>query len=401
MKIKVTKGKAIGTVLAPPSKSDAHRALIAAALGKGSAVYRIGESNDVRATLDSLTALGATVQTLSDGVSIGGIQVQNVGRVTLPCGESGTTARLLLPLCLGSNSVKLLQGKGRLPKRPMDVYQELCRSNGLYFESRSDGFAVGGTLTGGTYTVRADKSSQFLSGLLYYLPLCKTDSILRIDGELQSRRYVDMTLDTLRRCGITVYHTADGFAIPGGQKFRPNDYTVEGDWSGAAFLSALNFLGGAVTVTGLRQDSLQADRVFDTAARNVIQGKSVDLSDCPDLAPILFAVAAATGGGRFTGTERLRYKESDRIAAMQSELAKFGVRLINDGDLVTVSADTLQTPSQLLDGHGDHRIVMSIAVLCTLTGGCITDAEAVSKSYPAFWNDLKGLGIKIDASDQR
>lgn len=388
-------GKAAGTVAAPPSKSDGHRALIAAALSDGCTVRRPGHNADIEATLRCLRAMGAEVRETEDGYFVGGANVRNMAAVTMDCGESGSTLRFLLPLCMLNQNNKYLRGHGRLPERPLDAYEALCAEQNAHIERDENGVWVRGALTAGKFGIDAGQSSQFVTGLLYTLPLLDGDSTLHIRGTMQSRNYVDMTLQTLRAFGIEVTEQPDGFAIKAG-KYHRNEYIVEGDWSSAAFMLALTELGGAVEVTGLNGDSFQGDKTFGECVAALRRGEAVDLADRPDLAPILFAVAAAERGGRFVGTYRLRIKESDRIGAMQTELAKFGITLTAEDDAVTVEQGHLHPPTARLCGHNDHRIVMALAVLCTLTGGEIEGAEAIAKSYPTFFTDLRSLGIEVN-----
>ena len=206
-----------------------------------------------------------------------------------------------------------------------------------------------------------------------------------------------MTLAALRDSGVVI-HPADGLlSVPGGQRFAAHDTSVEGDWSGAAFFLALNRLGGSVTVTGLCADSLQGDRVCESLFQLLASGSPVvDLSDCPDLGPVCMALAAALRGAVFTGVRRLRLKESDRCAAMAAELAKFGVAAESAEDTLTVFPGSLRRPTEPLDGHNDHRVVMALSVLATVTGALIDGAEAVDKSMPDFFDRLQNLGIEVE-----
>ena len=226
-------------------------------------------------------------------------------------------------------------------------------------------------------------------------PCRESGSTLRGLPPVESRPYIDITLDIMAAFGVRVEEREPNlFAIPGGQRYESRRAAVEGDWSNAAFLLALD---GDVTVTGLRPDSLQGDRVCrDVLHRLESPGAVLDISACPDLGPILFAAAARSCGGVFTGTHRLRIKESDRIAAMAQELSKFGAQIREEEDRVTVLHRPLHPPREMLDGHNDHRIVMSLAVLCASLGGTIRGAEAVSKSWPDFFPALEALGLRVD-----
>lgn len=425
--VRVAARAAVGTISAPPSKSISHRMLICAALADGCSTLRgLSLSEDILATMDVLQGLGARFEPLSEPSSEGEcVRVQGVGGVVrdsaaeLYCRESGSTLRFVIPLCLLSPSARVLRGSERLLARPLDAYQNLFASRwGGCETTKTHGGALtlhsGNVLGGGKYQLRGDVSSQFISGLLFALPLCEQDSRIELTSMPESRPYIDLTLDALRSFGVRVIRESETvFYIPGGQRYCPYDGRVEGDASGAAFFGALNALGGAVEVTGLRRDSLQGDRIYDVLFDRLVAPRAagaplpcIDLADCPDLAPILFAVAAEHGGAVFTHTDRLRLKECDRIAAMQAELAKFGARIeATDGaqspnaaacgGMVRVLPTPLHAPIEPLDSHNDHRIVMSLAVLATKYGGTIRGAQAVKKSFPDFFARLASLGADV------
>ena len=289
----------------------------------------------------------------------------------------------------------MFTGTPRLMERGVGVYEELLTQKGISVSAAPDAVTFSGRLTPGDYSLRGDVSSQFVTGLLLALPLLPGGSILRVLPPVESRPYIDITLDIMATFGVRVEEREPNlFAIPGGQRYESRRAAVEGDWSNAAFLLAL---GDGVTVTGLRPDSLQGDRVCrDMLHRLESPGAVLDISACPDLGPVLFAAAARGCGGAFTGTHRLRIKESDRIAAMAQELSKFGAQLREEEDRVTVLHRPLHPPREVLDGHNDHRIVMSLAVLCASLGGTIRGAEAVSKSWPDFFPALEALGLRMD-----
>lgn len=395
MTVTVKKSTLCGVVSAPPSKSDAHRCLIAAALSDGSRVSNIAESEDIKATLNCLKALGTEVSEKENTINLGGLNPLNIpDNLTLDCAESGSTLRFLIPLCLLCGKRVTLKGRGRLMERPQSVYEDICSSRGLLFERSENQISLCGPLKSGDFKVAGDVSSQFITGLLYALPLLSGDSRIIIEGELQSKPYIDMTLDTLRRFGIKIEETDYGYFVEGNQKYLPQSVTVEGDYSNAAFLDAFNLLGGSVTVTGLKCNSLQGDKIYRKMYEDLKSGvRDFDLSNCPDLAPIMFSLSAALGGAQFTGTKRLKIKESDRAEAMRKELSKFGIDVSVGENSVTVKKGELKKPSVTLYGHNDHRIVMSLAVLCSVTGGEIEGAEAVSKSFPDFFRKISTLGF--------
>ena len=406
MQIEIFPSRAQGTVAAPPSKSMAHRLLICAGLSQGeSEIAGIAPSEDVLATLDCLRAMGASYQYDGDVVKIcGGVDV-NALSITEPlsCCECGSTLRFFLPIALLCKETVTLTGSARLLERPQSVYEELCIEKGLYFQNDGKQIAVKGRLQSGVYTVAGNVSSQFISGLLFVLPLLDGDSEIRITEGLESRPYIDLTVSALAQFGVEATWKNDTvLAIRGGQRYRACRAIVEGDYSNAAFFAALNTLGGDVTVKGLSEDSLQGDRVYVSYFEKLMQGTpTLDIAECPDLGPVLFAVAAANHGGIFTGTERLKIKESDRGAAMAEELAKFGADVRLEEGHISVLPAALHAPNEILDGHNDHRIVMALSVLLTRFGGKIDGAEAVSKSMPDFFERLEGLGVKTKRYDIR
>ena len=417
MKIQINPGTARGRVTAPPSKSMAHRMMICAGLAAGTSVLQgISDSQDMQATLDCLAALGAQWQKDGEKVTITGIGSARTavhadagaagtqtGEPALRCRESGSTLRFFIPICLQTGRRAQLVGAPRLMERPLQVYAQLCRERGLLFAQEGQTFTVQGPLPAGSYRLRGDISSQFISGLLFALPLCEGDSTVTILPPIESRPYIDMTLAALKTFGVrAAWQDAQTLYIPGGQQYHACDAQVEGDFSNAAFFGILDAIRpeNQVQIDGLppAADSLQADRVYPALlARLDTPAPCIDLTDCPDLGPILFAAAAAKHSGRFVGTKRLKIKESDRGAAMAAELRKCGVSVTvgEDEILVEPSASGLQAPTVPLSGHNDHRIVMSAAVLLTLTGGVIEGAEAVSKSFPDFFDKLQALGIEV------
>jgi len=289
-----------------------------------------------------------------------------------------------------------------LLKRPMGIYQALCEEKGLYFLQNESGIHVKGRLPFGTYTLPGNVSSQFVSGLLYALPLTEGDSEIHLIPPVESRSYIDLTLSALRMFGIHAeWKDSVTLTVPGNQRYRPCDAVVEGDYSNAAFLDAFSALGGDVSVDGLCKDSLQGDRVYRKHFRALMEGTpTISIADCPDLGPILFTLAAALNGATFTDIGRLRIKESDRVACMKEELEKFGAKMTVTEDRVTVVKTALHQPNVPLDGHNDHRIVMSMSVLASKYGGTVRGAEAVAKSYPDFFETIEKIGIQYQITPE-
>ncbi len=396
MTVTIKKSKAVGTIAAPPSKSMAHRALICGALSAGSEIYNIEYSNDILATLDCLTALGAKIEIQGSKIKCGGLNPFNSKEATLDCRESGSTLRFMIPLCMLAGSKITLTGSERLFARNLTIYEEIAKQNGIIFENGKNSITICGKLKSGNYKIAGNISSQFISGLLFALPLLDGDSTLEIISEYESEPYVDLTIKSLSDFGVVIEKGDRVYKIKGGQKYVARNITVEGDYSNAAFLDGFNLLGGDVKIIGLDEGSLQGDKIYKQMYESIKNGeKQFDLSNCPDLAPVMFALSAVFGGAHFTGTKRLKIKESDRAAAMQAELAKFGIKVdVNNND-VTVHGGELKAPSETLCGHNDHRIVMALSLLCTLTGGSINDAQSVAKSYPDYFEKIKSLGIVI------
>lgn len=395
MKLRILPGRAHGTVAAPPSKSAAHRLLLAAALARGeSRIHGISESEDMRATLGCLPALGATFSREGTTVTVsGGGEPPAVRR--FPCGESGSTLRFCIPPALTGGEA-VFEGTERLFARGIGVYETAFAGKGILMEKAAKRITLRGVLPPGDYEIPGNVSSQFATGLLFALPRLAGESTLTVRPPVESRPYIDLTTDILGRFGVAVHETAPGvFQIPGGQFYMPGEHTAEGDWSNAAPLLALAELGGNVCVTGLDGNSRQGDRVFPALAEKLrTPGAEIDVSACPDLAPVLFALAALQHGGEFTGTARLRIKESDRAGSMKEELARCGVRVEIGENRVTVSggAHAPQTP---FSAHNDHRVVMALSLLCTRFGGEIEGAEALNKSYPTYAADLWRLGLEV------
>ncbi len=403
MKITISKGKAEGTVQAPPSKSMAHRLLISAGLAEGeSIIHGISESIDVKTTMACLRALGAECRISGDIAYIKGIDAKKAKpQSVLSCNESGSTLRFLVPIALLSGNNVMLEGAPSLFKRPLEVYETLCAERGLYYSKDGESLAVKGPLRAGEYRVKGNISSQFISGLLFALPLLSGDSTIVITTAIESRSYIGLTIDALATFGVKVFWQDDHtLFIPGAQRYRPTETEVEGDYSGAAFFAALEALGNDVTVKGLSESSLQGDKVYERLIPMLLRGTpTIHIGDCPDLGPILLALAAAKNGAVFTGTARLKIKESDRAEAMATELRKFGTTVTVKENSIVVYPSDFHAPTEELCGHNDHRIVMSMAVLATLTGATIQGAEAVSKSFPDFFEKLKSLGIVLSQSE--
>ena len=406
-----------GVLAAPPSKSMAHRAVLCAALADGeSRLTGLAHSQDIDATLAAAAALGAQVEAGESWARIAGAAPLQAPAAPVDCCESGSTLRFLIPLAALTGRPVAFTGRGRLMQRPQSVYQELFASQGLRFEQEGDTLTVAGPLRPGCFSLAGDVSSQFISGLLFALPLLDGDSRLCLKPPVESRSYIEMTRAAQSRFGVaSAWLDEYTLAVPGGQAYRPRDMAIEGDWSQAAFPAALGVLAGDVTVTGLELGTLQGDAVILDILRrcggraeavpggvrfqkSALHGTKIDLADCPDLGPILMALGLLCEGETvITNAGRLRLKESDRIAAMEQELRKLGGRIESDGGTVTVRRSALHAPAGPLWGHNDHRVVMSLTVLAAAAGlpVQIDGAEAVAKSWPGFFAAVRQLGVEV------
>lgn len=397
MEVTIKKGLPRGAFVAPPSKSYAHRLLIGCALSGGrTQISKIIKSEDVEATLDCIRSLG-TKATLKGGrVSLEKNNPEKYTRI-FECRESGSTLRFFIPIALARGGVCEFRGSQRLISRGISVYEDICARQGISVTRQDNRIIFDGALRPDAFEVRGDISSQFISGLLLSLPLLDGDSTLKITTRLESRPYVDMTIDSLSYFGIEIEERAENeFFIKGNQHYEVKDAIVEGDFSNAAFLDAFAVLGADVSVKGINSHSLQGDKIYKELFKGLSEGYlEADISSTPDLAPILFALCAAKHGGYITGTSRLKIKESDRAQAMASELSKLGIRLDVYENAVKINKGELKAPTQPLCSHNDHRIAMALSVLATLTGATITEAQAVAKSFPTFFNVLRSHGVNL------
>ena len=388
-----------GNIDAPPSKSMAHRYLIGASLsGEKCQLSGVDYSEDILASVDCLRALGAEIGVENDIVTIHSEEfMKSLNNPVLKCRESGSTLRFFIPLALCLGSEVILQGSKRLFERPLNVYEELCREHHFTFESEVDYVRVCGNLRSGTYRIRGDISSQFITGLIFALIYRGEESCIQIVPPFESRSYVNLTIEALKSFGADIKF-ADEYQITIGKaEWKSYKGSVEGDYSNAAFLDAFNYIGSEITVHNLREESLQGNRVYQEYFEQIANGTPIlDLSDCPDLGPVLFAMAAMKNGATFTGTDRLKAKESDRGMAMHEELKKLGGGLIFGDNYIVVPKQELEYKGEPLDGHNDHRIVMAMAIILSKTGGVIEGVEAVRKSYPGFFTDIMKLGAEVE-----
>ena len=382
MNLCITPGPLEGTVTPPPSKSQAHRAILAQLLAGGGTVSNLETSQDIEATQRCAAALKA----------------QGTDLPLLDCGESGSTLRFLIPIALALRGGGRFTGRGRLMDRPQKPYFDIFDEKGIFYEQKDGALTVKGELKPGEYRLPGNVSSQFVTGLLYALPLLEGESRIVLTSPLESRGYVDMTLDVLDRFGVRVEVLEDGFLVPGDQVFQARDFTIEADWSQAAFWLAAGLLGNPVLTVGLSDQSTQGDRVIDEHFASFAWGTwrtvEIDVSDCPDLLPPLAVMAAFHDGAtRLINAARLRLKESDRLATVTKMLTALGGQVEEGPDWLAIPG-TRFLKGGTVDGANDHRIVMAAAIAATRCTGPVTilGAEAVNKSYPNFWEEYKRLG---------
>lgn len=399
MKVKILPSKTSGEVSAPPSKSFAHRYLIGSVLSRGKCVIKnIADSDDISATLSCIEQLGGSVTKDGNIVTVIPTNEKQIENAVFDCKESGSTLRFFIPVVLatGAKNCTFL-GSERLLARGIKEYEKLFENSDVTIKSDKKSIEVNGTLSAGNYEISGEVSSQYTTGMLFALSRLSGKSTLKITGNAESRAYVDMTIKVLKDFGADITETEKNFfEINGKGRLSPGEFTVEGDWSNAAFLIALSRLVGTISVAGLNENSVQGDR-FLSVAFDSLDGENaeIDLKDCPDLAPILFAYAAYKNGGKFINTRRLRVKESDRANVMAEELKKFGANVKVYENSVEIERTQLKPPIVPLCGHNDHRIVMALSVLAAVFGAEIDGAEAVNKSYPDFFRVIKKAGVNV------
>lgn len=421
--LKIYPSELKGEVKIPPSKSMAHRAIICAALSEGLCIIEnIDYSDDIIATIDAMNSLGAKIVKHKDYIEVigayGSDEKAKETRV-IDCNESGSTLRFLVPISLLFKGSSNFKGRGNLGKRPLTTYYNIFERQGIQYSYEEDNLnlVINGELKAGTFEVEGNVSSQFITGLLFTLPLLKEDSKIIITTEMESKGYIDLTLKAMSDFGVEIINNNyREFIIKGNQKYNVRNYRVEGDYSQAAFFLCADSLGNDVLCKDLDLNSLQGDKevidilermnvVFNTnnigvkgIANGELTSTVIDGSQCPDIIPVLTAVASLTNGTtEIINAGRLRIKECDRLAAVTSELNKLGAKIIEKEDgLVITGVEKLQGGVEVWS-HKDHRIAMTLAIASTRCEKpiVINDYECVAKSYPNFFEDFKALGGNI------
>lgn len=408
-------GVRFGSVRAPSSKSQAHRLLICAALGKGETSVYCGEvSKDIAATANCLNSLCADITETDAGFFRVSAKTESSEPALLPCGESGSTLRFLIPVCGALGKSVIFKMEGRLPERPLAPFDSLLRGHGMSIEKKSDELHVSGKLQSGVFEIAGDISSQFISGLLFALPLLDGDSTIRITGKTESQAYITMTENAIEKAGIRFEKRGNEYTVFGSQSYKlPDGSSAEGDYSNGAFFLCMGALSDkGITVRNLPDNSLQGDKkIADilkcfgaeisvgkneiTAKKSRLHGIEIDASEIPDLVPVLSVLAcAAKGETKIYNAARLRIKESDRLRATAELITNLGGEVEELPDGLIVRGGGLRGGK--IDSFNDHRIAMSAAVAACICTESVTicNPECTQKSFPLFWESFQGLERK-------
>lgn len=411
-----------GTVNVPPSKSDVHRAIICAAMANGvSRISPVALSNDIKATIGCIKALGADAVLENNVLTVDGTNMYKNKTALLDCGESGSTLRFFIPIAAVGNINATFVGKGKLPQRPIGIFTEALPKAGTVCKTEGGlPLEIKGQLKSGIFEIPGNVSSQFITGLLLALPILEGDSEIVLTSPLESVGYIAMTIRTMKQFGVNIQATEKGWHIKGGQSYKTCDYTTDGDWSQAAFFMVLGAVSGKVTVKGVAKDSTQGDKKCAqilarfgakvtqldnevTVGKGELKAITIDASQIPDLVPVLSVCAAfAEGTTKIINAERLRIKECDRLKATAELLNNLGgkVKELSDGLEIT-GVSSLKGGK--VNGYNDHRIVMSAAVCAARSDEDITAtfAMSINKSYPDFYIDYNSIGGKANVLDLR
>lgn len=411
-----------GTVNVPPSKSDVHRAIICAAMANGvSRISPVALSNDIKATIGCIKALGADAVLENNVLTVDGTNMYKNKTALLDCGESGSTLRFFIPIAAVGNINATFVGKGKLPQRPIGIFTEALPKAGTVCKTEGGlPLEIKGQLKSGIFEIPGNVSSQFITGLLLALPILEGDSEIVLTSPLESVGYIAMTIRTMKQFGVNIQATESGWHIKGGQSYKTCDYTTDGDWSQAAFFMVLGAVSGKVTVKGVAKDSTQGDKKCAeilarfgakvtqldnevTVEKGELKAITIDASQIPDLVPVLSVCAAfAEGTTKIINAERLRIKECDRLKATAELLNNLGgkAKELSDGLEIT-GVSSLKGGN--VNGYNDHRIVMSAAVCAARSDEDITAtfAMSINKSYPDFYIDYNSIGGKANVLDLR
>ena len=409
--MKILKSKLNGKIKLCPSKSYAHRYLIASMLSKGkSIISNVDMSDDIKATLSCIKSYDRKYEIDGDRVifyeddKIFKNKRIDEGSVIFNAIESGSTLRFFLPLAVHKYKDVLFTGSKKLMERGVGVYEKILTK--VYFDKRENEIALYGDIEPDEYIIPGNISSQYATGLLFLLPLLKKNSVIKIVGNLESKNYALITLDVLHQFGIdidignqTIFDknvNLVSFNIGGNSEYKATDKVVEGDYSNAAFIDAFNYFGSSISIDGLNKNSMQGDKIYKEYFEKLDKNYcTLDISDCIDLGPILMAFATLKNGAHLMGTRRLKIKESNRANVMAEELNKFGADIEIDDNDIYINKTELHSPNEILSSHNDHRIVMALTLFSTMFDIEISGENAVNKSYPSFFEDLNGVGLNI------
>ena len=406
-----------GDIKAPPSKSLSHRALICASLAKGqSIITNIAYSEDILATISALELLGAKFEKHNNKLIVKGTKRIKTPQMPINCNESGSTLRFLIPIFSLTNKEISFTGTQSLIKRPQSIYKEIFKKDGNIFKVKGNNIVVNGSIKARKYLIKGNVSSQFFTGLMFSLPLLKEDSTILIEGTLESKGYIDLTIKTLEEFGIEILELENGYFIKGNQKYEPRNFNIEGDYSQAAFFLVGGVLNGIIKVNDLEHESFQGDKAiidviklmkgkviymengFITESSSTI-GTTIDLSDFPDLGPIIALLGSLSEGKtRITNASRLRIKESDRIESTVRTLKALGANISSTKDEIVIKGKSTLKGGVTVDSFNDHRIAMMVSIAASLSEEkvILTNANAVSKSYPNFFEDYLNVGGKLN-----
>lgn len=416
MKVKIYPGFAKGEIIIPPSKSMLHRAIICASLAKGTSVIsNVIYSEDIKATINAFKQLGIQIKTHDNRIEITNDKALTFsGNEIIDCNESGSTLRFLIPLLANNKGIKFT-GKTSLMKRPLNVYETMFHNTNNTFELNNDILYLKNEINPGNYKIPGNISSQFISGLLFSLPLKNRDSHIEVTGLFESKSYVEMTIDVLKKFGIEISNHKNHFYIKGNQKYKPQDIEIELDYSQLAFFAAAGIINGDIKIKDIPTDSLQPDKAIIniikqmngkmTLANNSYHfyksnttGLDIDVSQHPDIGPILSILGGLSKGQtKLLKAKRLKIKETDRLKAIYDILTKLNINASLGQESLSIIGKDEFSGSEF-DSYNDHRMVMSLAIaaLRNTTPLTINNAQAINKSYPTFFEDLKSLGIKVE-----
>jgi len=404
-----------GEVKAPPSKSLSHRAIICAGLSKGtSRLSNIVYSDDIIATMNAMEQLGVEFHKRNNSLHVRGLKHFRLSNDLVDCNESGSTIRFLIPLFSLTNKLIRFTGKKSLLARPQSIYEDIYKSDGNTFELKNDILLVKGSIKPRNYLIDGGVSSQFISGLLFALPLLNDDSTITIQGNLESKSYIDLTISTLKTFGISILETSDGYFIKGNQEYASTNYYIEGDYSQGAFHLVGGVIGGRIKVEDLDHESQQGDKaIVDTiqamggrvvfmengytTEKTQTHSSIIDIEDCPDIGPIIALLASVSKGTtHIINAHRLRIKESDRIKSTVETLKSLGANITSKNDEIIVTGRNMLEGGVTVDSYNDHRIAMMVSIASSRCNKevILTGASAVNKSYPHFFEDFKAIGGK-------